>query len=227
MMDVGATGSHVFATSDGTLQSAAGIPAAPGAGAATTSPIPWTQLSSQTDQSILVIPTLASAGSGSSPRTSARPNSIETASITPGPGSLGAVSRVTPFTGWSAIGSPILFPAAGGGLQMVFAGSNTGAPGDPLTGIVIAQRNPDGSFVAPALATPDSSADVDGATVAADGRLWVTWTQSSDQHVLAKLGDARGAGGSPVATKLPAGYTTARNGASIANRRMWLRECDA
>jgi hypothetical protein len=33
--------------------------------------------------------------------------------------------------------------------------------------------------------------------------------------VLAKLGDARGAGGSAVATKLPAGYTTPRNGASI------------
>ncbi len=361
MMDVGATGSRVFATSDGTLQSAAGIPAASGA---TSSPIPWTQLSSHTDQSILVIPTLASAGSAvvaAYQRTT--DNSIETASFTPSAGGLGAVSRVTPFTGWSAIGSPILFPTAGGGLQMIFAGSNTGAPDDPLTGIVIAQRNPDGSFAAPALATPDSSADVDGAALAADGstpqwsaapagglavyrgassastndlssaspgtvyspelaydhagrlwlawyviadneaqsglymlqldpasgaaagtpvqvpgsgsidndlghlalacaqicrivydnadssqleswapgdaapaavatdpgglrdptaaytadgRLWVTWTQSSDQHVLAKLGDTRGAGGSPIATRLPAGYTTPRNGASIA-----------
>jgi hypothetical protein len=94
MMDVGATGSHVFATSDGTLQSAAGIPAAPGAGAATTSPIPWTQLSSQADQSILVIPTLASAGSGvvaAYQRTT--DNSIETASFTPGAGGLGAEPR--------------------------------------------------------------------------------------------------------------------------------------
>jgi len=50
-----------------------------------------------------------------------------------------------------------------------------------------------------------------------DGRLWVTWAEPDSSRLFATLGDATGAGGSPVLLQAPPGYGTALNSASVVN----------
>jgi hypothetical protein len=50
-----------------------------------------------------------------------------------------------------------------------------------------------------------------------DGRLWVTWAEPHSARLLAKLGDATGAGGSPILTLTPPGYSTVLNTASTVD----------
>ena len=47
-----------------------------------------------------------------------------------------------------------------------------------------------------------------------DGRMWITWAEPRSAVLLAKLGDATGAGGSPIRALTPSGYSTALNTAA-------------
>ena len=75
---------------------------------------------------------------------------------------------------------------------------------------------------APGEATPTIVARADGihspsAAVAADGRLWVTWVTTDGNHLLAKLGDSSGAGGSAQLIPPPPGHDTPDQTTAIAN----------
>ena len=54
------------------------------------------------------------------------------------------------------------------------------------------------------------------AAYTADGRLWVSWTDDVGERVFAKLGDANGAGGSPLQLQLPAGFRSPQTSAALA-----------
>jgi hypothetical protein len=89
---------------------------------------------------------------------------------------LAVVNRVTPFSGWAAVGDPLLLPRAGGGLQMLFDGARTTTFGEPLSGMILVARAPDGSFPSPQVASSATDAELlgGGAVLAADGAtpLW-------------------------------------------------------
>jgi hypothetical protein len=55
------------------------------------------------------------------------------------------------------------------------------------------------------------------AAYATDGRLWVTWTEPHSGRLLAQLGDATGAGGSPILLQAPPGYDTVLNTATTVD----------
>jgi hypothetical protein len=57
----------------------------------------------------------------------------------------------------------------------------------------------------PTVVAHDSGIHAVGATYAADGRLWVSWASGDGNHLLAKLGDARGAGGTAQTLRPPPG----------------------
>lgn len=63
---------------------------------------------------------------------------------------------------------------------------------------------------------------------ASDGRVWVTWTDVGAERMYAKLGDARGAGGTVVQLPVPPGFTTAEHssaataGESLVLESNWL-----
>jgi hypothetical protein len=86
------------------------------------------------------------------------------------------VSQAPAFGGWLTSSDPVLLPAPGEGLQMVMGGLHSTAPSDPVTGAVIATRNPDGSFAAPTQLSSTIDCCVTGATLAADGStpLWAS-----------------------------------------------------
>ncbi len=173
ILDVGATGDPGFATGAAGLQAATGgLPASAGG----VSPIGWTQLSLRPDNDPLLIASLAPAGA-SIVAAYARDSdgSIETASFTPTPAGVGAVRRSTPFTGWLSIGDPLLFPAPGGGLQMIFSGINNSAA---LSGTIIAERHPDGTFGPADNTSSGPEANLArGAVLASDGMTPV-WTNT-------------------------------------------------
>ena len=173
ILDVGATGDPGFATGAAGLQAATGgLPASAGG----VSPIGWTQLSLRPNNDPLLIASLARAGV-SIVAAYARDSdgSIETASFTPTPAGVGAVRRSTPFTGWLSIGDPLLFPAPGGGLQMIFSGINNSAA---LSGTIIAERHPDGTFGPADNTSSGPEANLArGAVLASDGMTPV-WTNT-------------------------------------------------
>ncbi len=50
-----------------------------------------------------------------------------------------------------------------------------------------------------------------------DGRLWVTWAEPHSDRLLAKLGNASGAGSSPIVLQTPSGYNAVLNTASTVD----------
>jgi hypothetical protein len=171
VLDVGATGSRQFATSDGALQTTASIPST---GPAVSS-VPWSRLSLKPDDSSILVPTLATAaGSFVGAYQNSTDGSVEADTFTAGTGGVSSISRVTALSGWGSVGDPVLFGKAGGGLQLIMAGLHSTTTGDPLSGTVITPRNPDGSFGAPTLASPAVYLQVTSAVLASDGStpLW-------------------------------------------------------
>jgi len=173
ILDVGATGDGGFAAGAAGLQAATGGPAASAGGV---SPIRWTELSLRPDNDPLLIASLAPAGR-SIVAAYARDSdsSIETDSFAPTTAGVGPVTHGTPFTGWRSIGNPLLFGAPAGGIQMIFSAINNSAA---LTGTLIAERQPDGTF-GPLINT-NSGAEANlarGAVLASDGMTPV-WTNT-------------------------------------------------
>lgn len=172
-IDLAATGDHRLAAATGTLQRAAGIHGQVPAGS-----VQWTQLSSQVDKLVPLLPTIVTAGGhlvAAYRRTTDR--AIEVATFDAGSGGISGVSRTLTFTRWQSTTDPVLLPAPGGTGQLIESGQHSGASGDPLNGTVLARRNADGSFGAPALlSAANSCCRVTGAVLAADGTtpLWVT-----------------------------------------------------
>ena len=192
-IDYGATGDRRLATSTGTLQRGAGIPATkPTSGI---SPIPWTQLSAHLDtNSPFLLPSIAHAPGAADTIVSAfqryAHGSIESDTFHAGTSGIGRPSRQTPITGWSSPGNPVLFAAPGGGLQMIFSGVRTDLNHPPY-GTLILRRAADGSYGKPVLANStviDNLGGVTGAVLASD-RSTPLWADSQDQ----KLAVYRGA----------------------------------
>jgi hypothetical protein len=69
----------------------------------------------------------------------------------------------------------------------------------------------------PTVVAHDSGIHAVGATYAADGRLWVTWVSGDGNHLLAKLGDARAAGGAAQTLRPPPGRDTPDQTALLAS----------
>ncbi len=226
-IDYSATGSRLLATSTGTLQHAAGIHGAP-ATSPGFSPIPWTQLSVQTDNdSPFLVPTVALANRAAATVVAAYARSaggsIESDTFHAGPGGIGAIARRIPFSGWTVtgIGDPVLFPSPGGGVQMIFSGLHSGNSGDPLNGTLIASRATDGSYGTPVLASSQvyySTGGASGAVLASDGStpLWVA-TQSS----LAVYRGASGAVPNDLSAQAP-GRSYDPTLAYDSSGRLWL-----
>ena len=173
IFDVGATGDTGFATGAAGLQAATGgLPASAGG----VSPIGWTRLSSQPDNNPLLIASLAPAGA-SIVAAYARDSdgSIETDAFTPTTAGVGMVTRSTAFTGWLSIDNPLLFPAPGGGLQMIFSGISNSAP---LSGTLIAQRQPDGTFGPPENTNSGADANLARGAVLASDSTTPVWTNT-------------------------------------------------
>jgi von Willebrand factor type D domain len=172
VLDVGATGHAGFAAGAARLQ---GLTGGPPGSAGGISPVAWTKLSSQPDDDQLLIASLAPAGTNMVAAYARGARAIETATFTPTAGGVGAVTRTTPFTGALSVGDPLLFPAPGGEVQMIFSAiSNTAT----LNGTLIAQRQPNGLFAAPQ--NTNSGADAHlarGAVLASDG-VTPVWTNT-------------------------------------------------
>jgi von Willebrand factor type D domain len=171
MIDYGGTGDHRLVAATGRLQRSAGIQGS-------ARPVPWTQLSSRTDNTSTLEPTIeTAAGRVVAAYRRSNDQAIEVASFDAGSGGVSGVSRALTFTGWQSTTDPVLLPAPGGGAQVIEAGQHSGNTGDPLNGTVISRRNADGSFGTPALlSAANNCCRVAGAVLAADGTtpLWVT-----------------------------------------------------
>jgi len=192
ILDVGATGDPGFAAGAVHLQGVTGgLPASAGG----VSPVGWTELSSAPDTDTLLTPSLAPAGASIVAAFRAGSgSSIGTATFTPTAAGIGAVTRSSPFTGWSSISDPLLFPASGGGVQMIFGGLNNSSA---LSGTLIAQRQPDGTFGQPSnTASGPESNLARGAVLAGDG-ITPVWTATYGPYLKLERG-----GGSPVETDL-------------------------
>jgi hypothetical protein len=128
--------------------------AAPVAGADTT----WTKISTDYAANI-VIPSLGLTGSTAvvawTQETGPNSSDLNTVSFTTSPTQdvIGPASSKA-ASSWTQIGYPHgLFPAPGGGLQLVFSGTRSLTPGDTLAGLMTTLRNADGSWAAPFLVT--------------------------------------------------------------------------
>jgi hypothetical protein len=181
-LDVGASGRKQFATSDGQLQTAVDAPPQtptpttpqPTAPKPLVSAIPWTQLSSQTDTSTIVQPSVATIG----PQAVAAyrrgsDQGVEAATFTPSAAGVGAVAHNAIVSGFVATMDPVLLAAPGGGLQALVPADHT-IGSDPLNGVVSVGRNADGSFNAPSPLRSSPDSGITSATLASDGTtpLW-------------------------------------------------------
>jgi len=68
-----------------------------------------------------------------------------------------------------------------------------------------------------AIATDSQGVRDPTAAYTADGRLWVTWAEPHSGRLFAELGDATGAGGSPILASAPPGYGTVLNTSSTVD----------
>jgi hypothetical protein len=185
VFDVAATNSPSYGTGAGTIEvlapttgSTLPTPSSPGVA-------PWVELSNQLDTESTPVPSLAPSGAGFvAAYRRGTDGSVQVASFSAGAGGVSGVSRATPVTGWSSVGDPVLFPAAGGALDMLFDGIRSTNPTDPLDGTILIQRNPDGSFGAPGLASQLFNALGSQAALASDGTTPLFPTaQSGDLEV--------------------------------------------
>ncbi len=185
VFDVAATNSPSYATGAGkteelapTTGSTLPAPSSPGVA-------PWVELSNQLDTESTPVPSLVPSGAGFvAAYRRGTDGSVQVASFSAGAGGVSGVSRATPVTGWSSVGDPVLFPAARGALDMLFDGIRSTNPGDPLDGTILIQRNLDGSFGTPGLASPLFNALGSQAVVGSDGATPLFPTaQSGDLEV--------------------------------------------
>jgi hypothetical protein len=185
VFDVGATGSSSYAGGAATVEQVAPTVGStlPRTGSRGVSP--WTQLSAGADTEASPVPSLATAGSGFVAAFAlASSGTVQVASFeAPGSGVSG-VSREVPASGWSSVGNPVLFPAAGGGLQMLFDGIRSTNPSDPLDGTILTARNADGTFGTPALASTLFTGLGSEAVLAADGSTPLFATAQSGELVV-------------------------------------------
>jgi hypothetical protein len=130
----------------------------PVAGADTT----WTKVSTDYAANI-VIPSLGLTGPTAvlawTQETSPSTTDLNTVSFATSPTQdvIGAASSKAALA-WAQIDfNNALFPAPGGGLQLVFNGTHTVVTGDPLNGMDTTLRNPDGSWAAPFFVSGGSS----------------------------------------------------------------------
>ena len=136
---------------------------APLAGADTT----WTKVSTDYTANI-AIPSLGLTGTTAvvawTQETSPSTSDLNTVSFTTSPTQdvIGAAaSKVA--TGWTQIDyTHALFPAPGGGLQLIFNGIHSTTTGDPLNAMATTLRNPDGTWAAPFAVSGSSSGPTTG-----------------------------------------------------------------
>jgi hypothetical protein len=118
----------------------------------------WTKISTDYAANI-VVPSLGLTGSTAvvawTQETGPNSSDLNTVSFTTSPTQdvIGAASSKA-ASAWTQIGYPhALFPAPGGGLQLVFSGTRSLTPGDTLAGLMTTLRNADGSWAAPFVVT--------------------------------------------------------------------------
>ena len=136
---------------------------APLAGADTT----WTKISTDYNTNI-VVPSLGLTGSTAvaawTQQTSPSTSDLNAVSFTTSPTQdvIGAASSKV-ATAWAQIDyTHALFPAPGGGLQLIFNGIHSITTGDPLNAMATTLRNPDGSWAAPFAVSGSSSGPTTG-----------------------------------------------------------------
>jgi hypothetical protein len=136
---------------------------APLAGADTT----WTKISGDYNANI-VVPSLGLTGSTAvvawTQETSPSTSDLNAVSFTTSPTQdvIGAASSKV-ATGWAQIDfTHALFPAPGGGLQLIFNGIHSTTTGDPLNAMATTLRNPDGSWAAPFAVSGSSAGPTTG-----------------------------------------------------------------
>ena len=136
---------------------------APLAGADTT----WTKVSTDYNANI-VVPSLGLTGTTAvvawTQETSPSTSDLNAVSFTTSPTQdvIGAV-KLPVLTGWAQIDyTHALFPAPGGGLQLIFNGIHSTTTGDPLNGMATTLRNADGSWAAPFAVSGSSSGPTTG-----------------------------------------------------------------
>jgi len=159
ILDVSVTRDARFATSAATLQKLLA------------NAEPWTLLSSAPNRVHIGLTVASLAADGSSVVAAynrASDRSVEAATFSTASGKIGNVVRATAITGFDA-DDPLLFPRAGGGLQLIVSGFHSTVTEDPLNGTLIAPRSADGTFGAPSRASKSISL-AQGAVLAADGQ---------------------------------------------------------
>jgi len=205
-LDVGVTNDNAYVTGDQNLDGAVQGHQKPIAVRVIDSPVPWTEVSSQTVAES-VLPTIAPVGDEAVVAYPLRARqAIEAATFKVGAGGVSGVSRNTSFTGWLGVNDPVLLPGAGG-LRMIVPGVHSSDGSDPLNGTVIVTRNADGSFGPPTLLSSTIDFGVTSSTLAADGTtpLWTADTPVSNEgyRLLVVSGSTAqdltaAAGGAPV-----------------------------
>jgi hypothetical protein len=174
-LDVGVTGDTAFAGHDKTLEQAAvgHVPTTtPGV---TTSPIPWTQLSSTPTHLSGVSPTIASsAGQVVAAYRNGVAGNLETATFMPSSGGVAGLTRTAAISGWISVGDPFLIAGPAGTLQLLAAGTHSNNSPDPQNGTVIEPRAANGTFGTPTQLSPTNDCCLTSAVVAANGStpLW-------------------------------------------------------
>jgi hypothetical protein len=123
----------------------------------------WTKISPDSNSNI-VIPSLGLTGATAvvawTRQTGPSTTDIEAVSFTTSPTQdvIGA-AQTKVLTAWSQIDyTHALFPAPGGGLQLVYNGIHSTTTGDPLNGMGTTLRNGDGTWAAPFFVSGGSSA---------------------------------------------------------------------
>ena len=136
---------------------------APAAGADTV----WTKVSTDFNANI-AIPSLGLTGTTAvvawTQQTGPLANDLDAVSFTTSPTQdvIGAAQSKV-LTGWVQIDyNHALFPAPGGGLQLIFNGSHSSTTGDPLNAMATTLRNADGTWGAPFAVSGGSSAPTTG-----------------------------------------------------------------
>jgi hypothetical protein len=154
-----------FATRIAALMTTLAVMAAlaPLAGADTT----WTKISTDYTANI-AIPSLGLTGTTAvvawTQETGPSTSDLNAVSFTTSPTQdvIGAASSKV-ATGWTQIDyTHALFPAPGGGLQLIFNGIHSTTTGDPLNAMATTLRNPDGSWAAPFAVSGSSSGPTTG-----------------------------------------------------------------
>jgi len=171
ILDVGATGDASFATAASELERTAGTF---GKAGGTTEAVEgtWTPIGSA-GRSGITVPSFALDGGQVVAAYLTAEGTAESATFAAAAKTgVGGLVHTTIVSRWSQLQDPILLPRPGGGLQALVAGFHSTTTGDPLNGVSLAPRNPDGTFGPPVPATEAGAVGGPG-VLAPDGQpIW-------------------------------------------------------